>query len=388
MIRCLTAAIQYVPDLALLPGQRYPQAYANIRSAATWYGLRTLPCPDQIVRYNPAREGPDKWSSMHHDGWKSWITSSVWAPYAGMMKDSDCEADEWPPFNIWGSRNKGSAGIIIRYLPGGQNGGVANAAGSKIRVERDCGAIPPPVTTSTSTIRTYVGLFTDTVWVQEHLTSTVTSIVMDWKSIPVVAGDPDLVTANDCWPRTLSPDAEPGFALQADDGYYWRKGIPFNFPFRYTTTPAASVTAGKTKPVKRSVERALEVLMFDDETARYVIDDGNSTRPANSSEVAEHLGIEECEDPECTKEKEHLRRHAAKHRRRLNYVREHREEMQSMIVAGIDSPMDFETAGIPVSEVLTHHAKPTLYATTSIATAMPMRPGISVQTPVPQETGL
>jgi hypothetical protein len=122
--------------------------------------------------------------------------------------------------------------------------------------------------------------------------------------------------------------------------------------------------------------------------ARYVIDDGNSTRSANSSEVAEHLGIEECEDPECSKEKEHLRRHAAKHRRRLNYIREHREEMQSMIVAGIDSPMDFETAGIPVSEVLTHHAKPTLYATTSIATAMPMRPGISVQTPVPQETGL
>lgn len=40
--------------------------------------------------------------------------------------------------------------------------------------------------------------------------------------------------------------------------------------------------------------------------ARYVIDDGNSTRPANSSELAEHLGIEECEDPECTKEKEHL----------------------------------------------------------------------------------
>lgn len=103
------------------------------------------------------------------------------------------------------------------------------------------GAIPPPVTTSTSTIRIYVGLFTDTVWVQEHLTSTVTSIVMDWKSIPVVAGDPDLLTANDCWPRTLYPDAEPGFALLADDGYYFREGIPF-FAYRYTTAPAASVT--------------------------------------------------------------------------------------------------------------------------------------------------
>ncbi|KAH2448624.1 hypothetical protein KXW63_007635 [Aspergillus fumigatus] len=395
-------------------GQRYPQACANIRSAATWYGLRTLACPDQVVPYNRDREGPEEWSSSHHKEWKSWITSSVWAPYAGMMKDSRCQADEWPPFNIWGSRNKGNAGIIIRYLPGGENGGlnipqpslddyskscanqplgVANDPGSKIRVELDCGAIPPPVTTSTSTIRTYVGLFTDTVWVQEHLTSTVTSIVMDWKSIPVVAGDPDLLTANDCWPRTLYPDAEPGFALLADDGYYFREGIPF-FAYRYTTAPAASVTvhhpAGKSKPVKRSVERALEVLMFDDDTARYVIDDCNSTRPANSSELAEHLGIEECEDPECTKEKEHLRRHAAKHRRRLKYIRENRDEVQSMIVAGIDSPMDFKTAGGPISEVLTHHSEPTLPATTrispSIATSIPMRPGISIQTPVPQET--
>jgi hypothetical protein len=122
--------------------------------------------------------------------------------------------------------------------------------------------------------------------------------------------------------------------------------------------------------------------------ARYVIDDGNSTRPANSSELAEHLGIDACEDPECTKEKEHLRRHAAKHRRRLNYIREHREEVQSMIVAGIDSPVAFETAGIPVSEVLTHHAAPTLPATRSpfIATAMPMRPGVSIPTPSPQQT--
>lgn len=148
-----------MPDLALLPGQRYPQACANIRSAATWYGLRTLACPDQVIPYNRDREGPEEWSSSHHKEWKSWITSSVWAPYAGMMKDSRCQADEWPPFNIWGSRNKGNAGIIIRYLPGGENGGlnipqpslddyskscanqplgVANDPGSKIRVELDC----------------------------------------------------------------------------------------------------------------------------------------------------------------------------------------------------------------------------------------------------------
>jgi hypothetical protein len=64
---------------------------------------------------------------------------------------------------------------------------------------------------------------------------------MDWKSIPVLPGDPDLLTANDCWPRTLYPNAEPGFALLADDGYYTRTGSPW-LGYIYTTTPSAAVT--------------------------------------------------------------------------------------------------------------------------------------------------
>lgn len=102
----------------------------------------------------------------------------------------------------------------------------------------------------------------------------------------------------------------------------------------------------------------------------------------NSSEVAKHLRIKECEDPEYTKEKEYLHYYAAKHHHRLNYIQEHQEEMQSIIIAGINSLIDFKTAGIPISEVLTHHAKPTLYTITSITTTMPMWPRISIQTPI------
>ena len=55
-----------------------------------------------------------------------------------------------------------------------------------------------------SRIWTCIRSFTDTVWVKEHLTSTVTSLVINWRSLPSVQGDPGLLTVNSCWPQTLS----------------------------------------------------------------------------------------------------------------------------------------------------------------------------------------
>jgi hypothetical protein len=64
--------------------------------------------------------------------------------------------------------------------------------------------------------------------------------------------------------------------------------------------------------------------------------------------------------------------------------------VQSIILAGINSPIDFETGGIPVTEGATHPAETTLPAGTgtslSITSLIPMQPGISIQAPVPQET--
>jgi hypothetical protein len=82
-------------------------------------------------------------------------------------------------------------------------------------------------------------VFTDTVFVRQHLTSTINSIVINWKSIPVIPGDPDLLTANPCWPATLFPDAEPGFALRNDDPYY--SLIP-TWPRIYTVAPDSLIT--------------------------------------------------------------------------------------------------------------------------------------------------
>lgn len=75
--------------------------------------------------------------------------------------------------------------------------------------------------------------------VQEHLTSTVAEIVMQYKNMPVVGGDPDLLGSNQCWPQALAPQAEPGYALLAGDRYY--AGQAF-YPLMYAAIPAPAVT--------------------------------------------------------------------------------------------------------------------------------------------------
>ena len=97
----------------------------------------------------------------------------------------------------------------------------------------------PETTTNLDTVRTIHGIFTDTVLVRQHLISTVHSLVVHWKSIPPVATDPDLLTNNVCWPHTLAHNAEPGFALRSDDGYYGN--VPW-CPAISSAAPAPAIT--------------------------------------------------------------------------------------------------------------------------------------------------
>lgn len=73
--------------------------------------------------------------------------------------------------------------------------------------------------------------------------------------------------------------------------------------------------------------------------AAYMVDDGNSTRAATPSEIAQVLGIPSCSEVNCEEEKENLRRDIVQHRQRAKYIREHADEIQSMLVAGIDEPI-------------------------------------------------
>jgi hypothetical protein len=43
---------------------------------------------------------------------------------------------------------------------------------------------------------------------------------MNWRNIPVIPGDAELLTANVCWPKALLPNVEPGFALNWYDRIY------------------------------------------------------------------------------------------------------------------------------------------------------------------------
>jgi hypothetical protein len=91
--------------------------------------------------------------------------------------------------------------------------------------------------------------------------------------MPIDPTDPDLLTANQCWPRTLAPAAEPGFALLTQDKYYKAGGAGFfqrvlNPAYRFL--PALAVTgrlealiqitvadqsvAGKNYPTKRDLQ--------------------------------------------------------------------------------------------------------------------------------------
>ncbi|KAI8933458.1 hypothetical protein NX059_010072 [Plenodomus lindquistii] len=320
------------------PGDRYPQVCANWRSIATNYGYRIIPCPEHPVFFNPAREAVDEWYSDHDPAWQEWIQKRVVAPYlGGILRPTECQVDEWPPYDLWGSRYPGAASIYVRYLPGGQNGGASNWHESGVSFVRDCGAIPIVETVSVEDLGTNHGLWTDTVYIQSHRTSTVTSISMDFTAMPVIANDPDLLTDNACWPKMLGNAVDPGYALAIDDPWNWQNQ---NDVFKYEAQPPDALTAGRTRPTRRS----LEILVYPDDTVAYVVDSGNVTRAATPEEIADSLGLEACRDAHCMNEREFMRRDVVGYRKRRDEVEKNKDNIASIMIAGmpIESLRDFD----------------------------------------------
>ena len=55
--------------------------------------------------------------------------------------------------------------------------------------------------------------------------------------------DFNLLDQNQCWPRTLTPNAGPGFALLNEDKYYYQDGrAEAHLAPAYEIAPVASVT--------------------------------------------------------------------------------------------------------------------------------------------------
>lgn len=64
-------------------------------------------------------------------------------------------------------------------------------------------------------------------------------ISMDFSSMPSIAGNPDLLDDNACWPKVLGNPVDPGYALAIDVPNNWRRG---NDPFKYEGQPPNALT--------------------------------------------------------------------------------------------------------------------------------------------------
>lgn len=88
------------------------------------------------------------------------------------------------------------------------------------------------------------------------------------------------LTTNVCWPTTLDPYAEPGFALFRGDEYYVVDQQEYGSAF-YTSSPIpAYVTFGKTRPLKHKRN-----ITFDRRSNLFLEDTGNGTRPIRPEDL-------------------------------------------------------------------------------------------------------
>lgn len=127
------------------------------------------------------------------------------------------------------------------------------------------------------------------------------------------------------------------------------------------------------------------MLVYPDDTVAYVVDTGNSTRPATPEEIAGSLGLHVCQDEKCTKEREYMRHNAVGYRKRREKVEKHRDHIESMALAGmeVDISRDFDATSY-VHDVLTssetYKSEPTAMGASSPSRATPLPPSIARET--------
>ncbi|OTA23824.1 hypothetical protein BTJ68_12187 [Hortaea werneckii EXF-2000] len=268
-------------------GARYPQLcfhYSSVIEGDRKYALNT--CPNLDIKNNLRPLVALRNMQHTNSEWRDYIAQSYTAP-SGIRRPlrqlgrDGCEKDEWPPQQF----QQGVSDGYIRYLPGHQNGGVANhgeSGWSRFCKHPPEKSVAPP---QGGAIANGVVV----VVVTTHLTLNVHS--MTWKSVSPPIGDPEGLTANVCRPSVLTADV--GYALLTDDPWY--NGVRIS---DYRSSPGRK-TQGVKKPVFRRDEELMEVLDFVD--GKMVVDEGNSSRPAYQEEI-EELGYERCETPDCQAE--------------------------------------------------------------------------------------
>lgn len=124
--------------------------------------------------------------------------------------------------------------------------------------------------------------------------------------------------------------------------------------------------------------------------AAFVVDDGNVTRPATPDEIAENLSLQSCADDACTEERELLRRQAVDDRKEIEFMREHGQEVQSMMIAGIRQPVDVvfgESEMVVTDEAPMWESTPWTGAPQPVRTPTVSVPTASIGGAMPEVTG-
>lgn len=194
---------------------------------------------------------------------------------------------------------------LVRFLPGLQNGRAGQSWQALCKSSKvwfissvtdisHAGQYPPPSTTSEETLSTRFDGIDTTVYVRQHVTTTLNALIMLYRNNP---NRGDLLSENPCVPTILAPHVEPGFALFTDDVYYQNNGMMM--PQKYKVAPLPSVTNGKIFLQRRDAD-----LYLLEQPPIVVVDEGNSSRLATNDEIHENTGTEviECSRPDCKKE--------------------------------------------------------------------------------------
>lgn len=236
--------------------------------------------------------------TQHNLIWSStWITKTYINPN-NKRTAPRCQRDEWPPAHFQQGRPAG----YIRLLPGSQNSGVANSRNGwrsfcKFPADQQVKVEGGPINYAGAIV--YTTIITSTI-------ITLSVLEYNYINIPQPVGDPYLLTTNPCYPSTLTN--EPGFALLTQDPYYFFKHINTQF-LPYSAPPGSYYTSGKKPPTKRwlgdtfATGSDLPLDFVFDEDAGILVDEGNTTRRAYDEEIAEHLDLQRCVEPDCADER-------------------------------------------------------------------------------------
>lgn len=290
-----TTVTTYSTRARTCDGSKYPQPclhYSSVIAHNPQSQWNLLTCKN-IPKNAEKRPLPRLWDRQHKNKeWMHYIASSYRNP-KGSLTDlgatkpaKGCQRDEWPPALFMQGEKRG----YIRFLPGDQNGGVANDGGSGWN--GFCEFAPRSSVAPPQGGRIVNGV------VEVVVTTSITLNVMSytWTNVPIMFPDVQGLSANPCRPSVLTADV--GYALFTDDPWYGV--VRLN---DYNNSPGQK-TIGVNQPLLRRDGQVLGSLDYVD--GKMVVDNGNSSRPASDEELKE-LGYKVCEMPDCEAELGDLR---------------------------------------------------------------------------------